>query len=80
MKTECPTANHAKRGKQGTCPALAGYPMTKTKETSGHRTVFDIAVQSLHLSSNVRLDIPCWLLDIQIPCTFSFFRVDRGLP
>ncbi len=42
--------------------------MTKVREPSEHRPILDITGQCTHLVSDVRLDIPCSILDIQ-----SFF-------
>ena len=39
--------------------------MAKWRATSEHRAVLGIIGQCMRLVSDVRLDIPCWLLDIE---------------
>jgi hypothetical protein len=39
--------------------------MAKWRATSEHRVVLGVIGQCMNLVSDVRLDIPCWLLDIE---------------
>ncbi len=44
--------------------------MSKGRKTPERGSAFGIAGQWLHLVSDVRLEIPCWLLDIdRVVCT-----------
>ena len=40
--------------------------MTKAREASERRSVFGITGQGMHEVSDVRLDIPCWLLGVEL--------------
>ena len=42
------------------------YPISKVREISEHRAVLGITGQCMSPVSDVRLEIPCWLLDIEI--------------
>ena len=39
--------------------------MTKARDSSKHRAVFGITGSRMPPVSDVRLEIPCWLLDIE---------------
>jgi|SaaInl7_135m_RNA_FD_contig_21_3450133_length_247_multi_2_in_0_out_0_1 hypothetical protein len=40
--------------------------MAKERETPQHHSVLGISRRFVHLSADVRLGIPCWLLAIEI--------------
>ena len=48
------------------CPENGGEGRNMAREASEHRTVFVATGQRMLLVSDVRLDIPCSILDIEI--------------
>ena len=47
--------------------------MTKGRETSAHRAAFGVTGHCMPPVSDVRLEIPCWLLDIESFLTGNTF-------